>query len=130
MQTTITKNEMLIEKIGPVCVVMDHPGENFATFQVCHNQASIVVLRDDEWAIDGFARMPPSDRYQRRLRRYWEDLPRLSPPSHGDRDRPVRGRVPPRRMRHIVVRGLQPVVWIQRDIDGSTSVIYTLNRGL
>jgi hypothetical protein len=72
MPTTLTKNEMLIEKIGPVCVVMDDPGENFATFQVCYNQAGRSTCVMTKWEIDGFVESLRLTGTNDDWRRYWE----------------------------------------------------------
>ena len=72
MPITITKSEMLIEKIGPVCVVMDDPGENFATFQVCYNQANESSCIITRWATDGFAECIRLTGTNNDWRRYWE----------------------------------------------------------
>ena len=72
MPTTITKNEMLIEKIGPVCVVMDDPGESFLTFQVCYNQANRSSCVMTKWQIDGFVESLRLTGTNEDWRRYWE----------------------------------------------------------
>ncbi len=72
MPTTLTKNKMLIKNIGPVFVVKDDPGENFATIQVCYNQASISSCVMTKWAIDGFAECVRLTGTNDDWRRYWE----------------------------------------------------------